>query len=320
VGVILKDKISVIVPVYNVENFIRKCIDSILNQTFTNLEIILVNDGSTDNSGKICEEYAKKDKRIIVIQQKNRGQSAARNAGLDIATGDYIGFVDSDDYIASNMYEILYNSLIENNCDLSIGRLQRSDCEEIIDNKTIKMSKYEALERSVISHVIDVEAYTRLYKRYIFNDLRFEIGKIYEDYLILSDVLLKAENIVYNGKAIYYYTIRTGSTTHPETIKVNEDILDATLKTLMAIKRENKLKPDIVWGGLRRGKDMLNYCSKNLMENKNRDFVKKSRVLYKSYYFYILGSTLLSFKEKVSITLFCYFYPLFKLIVNRGLS
>ena len=105
-------KISVIVPIYNVEKYLEKCLESIINQTFINLEIILINDGSTDFSGSICEKYKNKDNRIILIHKKNEGLSAARNKGLSIATGDYISFVDSDDFLDLNMYEILYKKML----------------------------------------------------------------------------------------------------------------------------------------------------------------------------------------------------------------
>ena len=114
------DLISIIVPVYKVEKYIDECIKSIINQTYTNLEIILIDDGSPDNCGKICDEYAKNDKRIKVIHQKNMGQSVARNVGLEYAKGDYIGFVDSDDYIKNNMFEVLHNNLVSYNADISI--------------------------------------------------------------------------------------------------------------------------------------------------------------------------------------------------------
>ena len=107
----MKELISIIVPIYNVEKYIHKCIESIINQTYKNLEIILVDDGSPDNCGNICEEYAKNDSRIKVIHKENNGLSSARNAGLEICKGDYIGFVDSDDYIELNMYEVLINAL-----------------------------------------------------------------------------------------------------------------------------------------------------------------------------------------------------------------
>ena len=105
------EKISIIIPVYNVEKYLKTCLDSVINQTYQNLEIILVNDGSTDNSGKICEEYKRTNSRIILIHKKNEGLSAARNTGLGIATGEYISFLDSDDYISNDMLETLYNSL-----------------------------------------------------------------------------------------------------------------------------------------------------------------------------------------------------------------
>ena len=111
-------KISVIVPVYNVEKYLTKCVDSIMNQTYKDLEIILVDDGSTDNSGKICDEYVKKDKRFKVIHKKNGGLSDARNVGIKNSTGEYLSFIDSDDYIDNDMIECLYNACIKNNADI----------------------------------------------------------------------------------------------------------------------------------------------------------------------------------------------------------
>jgi len=125
----MNPKISIIVPVYKVEQYIHKCIDSILNQTLNDFELILVNDGSPDQCGQICDEYAKCDSRIKVIHKENGGQASARNMGLDIATGEYIGFVDSDDWIEPDMYEILYNECIINECEII-------SCSSIIHCKT----------------------------------------------------------------------------------------------------------------------------------------------------------------------------------------
>ncbi len=113
-------EISIIVPVYKVEPYLRKCVDSILAQTFTDFEVILVDDGSPDNSGKICDEYASKDSRVRVIHKENGGLSSARNAGIDVARGKYLGFVDSDDYIEKDMYELLYDNIVKEQADLSI--------------------------------------------------------------------------------------------------------------------------------------------------------------------------------------------------------
>ena len=128
-------EISIIVPVYNVEKYLEKCIKSILNQTFTDFELILVNDGSTDKSGVICDNYKNIDDRIIVIHKKNEGLSSARNSGLDIAKGRYIGFVDSDDYINNDMYHKLYEALIKNNSDISICKFVK-----VYDDSEMKFS------------------------------------------------------------------------------------------------------------------------------------------------------------------------------------
>ena len=127
--------ISIIVPIYNVEKYLKKCIDSIINQTYKNLEIILVDDGSPDNCGKICDEYAKKDNRIKVIHKENGGVSSARNVGVENATGEYIGFVDSDDYIEKDMYEVLINNLKKENADISIISNYEVYKNKIIENK-----------------------------------------------------------------------------------------------------------------------------------------------------------------------------------------
>ena len=112
--------ISIIVAIYNVDQYLEQCIDSIINQSYKNLEIILVNDGSTDNSKNICDYYSEIDKRIKVVHKKNGGVSSARNTGIDIATGDYIAFVDSDDYLELNMYETMINNLEQNQCDMGV--------------------------------------------------------------------------------------------------------------------------------------------------------------------------------------------------------
>ena len=177
--------ISVIVPIYKVEKYLHKCIDSILAQTYTNLEIILVDDGSPDNCGKICDEYAAKDSRIKVIHQPNGGLSAARNAGLDIATGDYIGFVDSDDYIAPDMYEKLYNALVKNDADMAICDYQRFGNELPYDEMSLTtevITGLQAMEKqNTVINCSFVVAWSKLYKSFIFSNVRFPVGKINED-------------------------------------------------------------------------------------------------------------------------------------------
>ena len=130
--------VSIIVPVYNVEKYLERCLDSLINQTLKDIEIILVDDGSTDDSGNICDKYAKKDKRIKVIHKENGGLSDARNIGLSIANGRYLQFVDSDDFIHKQMIEILYNTIINNNADISI-----CDFDKVYENTKIKYNTKE---------------------------------------------------------------------------------------------------------------------------------------------------------------------------------
>ncbi|MBQ7578276.1 MAG: glycosyltransferase [Synergistaceae bacterium] len=207
--------ISVIVPVYNVEKYLNKCIDSIVKQTYTNLEIILVDDGSPDNCPAMCDEWANKDSRIKVIHKENGRETRARNAGLNIMTGTLVGFIDSDDYILPEMYENLYNALIENDADLSIcsySRVDENDNPIPRKNKmkeSIKVvSRNEALS-SFITSPFAAEygvLWTKLYKSEIFNGLRFPT-QIYrhEDTATIHRIIGACNKIVLLNQVLYVY-------------------------------------------------------------------------------------------------------------------
>ena len=243
--------ISVIVPVYNVEKYLRRCIDSILAQTYTNLEIILVDDGSPDNCPAICDEYAEKDSRIKVIHQQNGGLSAARNAGLDIATGDYIGFVDSDDYISFEMYEKLLNILMESNSDLSICGMayydENSKCIDqecpLTDRTFSNLEIYGELQKEL--YWFYVNACPKLYKRFIFEDIRFPIGKLYEDNCIVHYIFQKCNSIVTTSNKWYCFTVRNGSITHSGFSIKSLDDIDAFIDRI-EFYNKNKMKGYIV--------------------------------------------------------------------------
>ena len=191
----MEELVSVIVPIYKVEPYLKKCVDSIRNQTYKNLEIILVDDGSPDECPKMCDDFAKEDNRIKVIHRKNGGLSAARNSGLEIATGKYIGFVDSDDYIHSKMYEILVGRLEEKSADLAVCRVQ--DVFEIgeeealsTEEKVETMTNVEALKSIYGNWGTDmVVAWNKLYKRELFEELRYNEGKVHEDEFMIHKVL-----------------------------------------------------------------------------------------------------------------------------------
>ena len=211
--------ISVIVPVYNVAEYLPECVDSIINQTYKNLEIILVDDGSTDACPDICDEYAKRDSRIRVIHKKNGGLSDARNVGLDICTGEWIGFVDSDDYIAHDMYEKLYASAVEVQADVSV-------CQSIKDkNGTLLYSNYQRgteilyskedmINRMFCGGVQTIAVYLKLYRKNVFLDLRFPVGKTNEDAFIILSIIDNTDKMVIIPDALYYYRLRIGSITN----------------------------------------------------------------------------------------------------------
>ncbi|WP_456277307.1 glycosyltransferase [Bacillus sp. AK128] len=211
----MKPKISIIVPVYKVEPYLEKCIESILSQTFRNFELILINDGSPDNCGNICDGYSKKDSRIKVIHKQNGGLSSARNAGLEIAQGDYIGFVDSDDWIEPEMYELLLNLCEENNCEIS-------SCSSIIhySDKTIVNGGHtkQIYNRNVAMRIMlegdlyDEVVWTKIFKRNVIGDIRFTEGIVYEDTDFTYRVIHNSSSVGCIGKPMYHYIKRENST------------------------------------------------------------------------------------------------------------
>lgn len=211
-------KISIIVPVYNIEKYIVRCIESILNQTYRNLEIILVDDGSTDSSGSICDEYAKKDDRIVVIHKVNGGLSDARNAGLKVVTGDYIGYVDGDDWIDSTMYEDMLSVMEAKDIKLSICRYKKVFTGETIDNSSGEVCIFDVatvLDIHINEHpqyVIHNSVWSRLFKREIVEGIEFPKGQNSEDIVYSTKALLKCDKVAYFDRAYYNYVCdRDGS-------------------------------------------------------------------------------------------------------------
>lgn len=206
--------ISVIVPIYKVENYLHRCVDSILNQTYTNLEIILVDDGSPDNCGRICDEYAEKDSRVVVIHRENGGLSAARNSGLDICKGDYIGFVDSDDCIHPEMYQLLYEDIKHYGtklafCQPNMCKNQNINAIEVFYNSKC-YDAYSILNRCMIENIW-WSACTKIYSHSLFDNIRFPEGKTNEDYPVTIRIYDKCDRIAVNYNKLYNYCLRQGS-------------------------------------------------------------------------------------------------------------
>lgn len=210
-----KPLLSIIVPVYKVENYLQKCIDSILAQTFTDFELILVDDGSPDNCPALCDAAAAKDARIRVLHQKNGGLSAARNAGLDVARGEWIGFVDSDDYIAPEMYETLYKAVQSTGADLAL-----CDYVKVDETGALCTQTHVAVpQKSLTGRELLQKAYwttvqiacNKLYHRTIFAQLRYPVGKLNEDFFVIPEICLNTQKAVVVPDVLYYYVQRGDS-------------------------------------------------------------------------------------------------------------
>ncbi len=257
--------ISVIIPVYKVEKYLEECVKSVINQTYKNLEIILVDDGSPDSCPILCDEWAKRDSRIVVIHKENGGLSSARNAGVAIAKGEYIGFVDSDDFVALDMYEKMYNAILKSNAELCICGMKwinedGSVYEKISPSPIIDevLTKEEAFYKLFgLSYSYYVTSVNRLYKKNIFEKVVFPAGKLYEDEFTAHHFFEECESIVCIKDELYFYVQHQGSITHSAyTIKKMEAV-DSSYDRYMFFKEKKdkekmKLSARQIYGNLLR--------------------------------------------------------------------
>lgn len=241
--------ISVIVPVYNIEKFVERCIKSIIGQTYYNLEIILVDDGSKDLSGKICDIWKAKDPRIKVIHKKNGGLSDARNAGIEVANGRYCVFVDGDDEIHVEMIQRLYNILITTNAEISVCRIERIESNRRFITrafdatcKYVEFDSVEAVEELFLDKM-DCSACPKLYNKSLFEKIRFPKGKTNEDFAVMYKIFALAKKIVYIPDPLYFYFQREGSIT---TTEFNIRQFDKYENCIEMINYINKNMPQVI--------------------------------------------------------------------------
>lgn len=238
--------ISVIVPVYNVEKYLDKCINSLINQSYKKLEIILIDDGSTDNCGKICDEYALKDNRIKVIHKENEGLSAARNLGIAISKGDYIIFIDSDDWVDKEILLKLLKLIKKYNSDIAVcDYLLAYDENEYIEKGEIYEKIFSNIDAfkdlySRTGGVIKSISCCKLYKRELFKDIVFPVRKIHEDEFVTYKLLYKANIISYTNEKLYYYRQRENSIMNSKADERRLDAIQAFEERLIFIKNNIK--------------------------------------------------------------------------------
>jgi glycosyltransferase involved in cell wall biosynthesis len=312
--------ISVVVPVYNVAYYLPKCIDSLLEQTYSNLEIILVNDGSTDESPQICLKYEKKDQRIKIINKSNGGLSEARNFGIDRATGTYLAFVDSDDHVHKNMFSILMTTILKHGADIAIcghyieenGKLQPNR----YDNTTIRYSREEALEAILMDKEINSFAWDKLYRSSLFSAIRYPLGRIFEDTATTYKVFDLANSVVRVNQALYYYLKRDDSITKTKSLKKYYDnFLGFYERFEFVNEKMPHLKPNARFLALQQGINFIdNYAVSNAKETQKKyysDTLTKLKGLLKGYDWSTHGSKaifwkikLISFSGKAYISLY----------------
>lgn len=306
--------ISIIVPVYNIEEYLPRCIESILAQTYSNLELILVDDGSVDKSGEICDSYAEKDARVRVLHKENGGSSSARNAGILLAKGQYIGFVDSDDYIEANMYQKMMDAIALTGCNIvqvardeidDKGKLMQAICEMPKD-----MICYSAKEfmKELLLHIGDCSFCTKLLNRDLFSDRKFPEGVLNEDFHLLVKMLATGEDVVslpYLGYHVFY---RIGSNTRKKDkndfSRVYGDNVDnADMVFTLVLDKFPELTRIAVRFGLYQRMDYLLHIPISMMEKKNvqyREICKYVRKHWKD----TVSSGYLTGKDKLYLTLF----------------
>lgn len=238
----MKPKISVIVPVYNVQNYLRECLEHLINQTYRNIEIILVDDGSTDQSGNICDEYQEMDNRIHVIHKTNGGLSDARNTGIEYASGDYIGFIDSDDYPDLDMYETLYGMIEKYKAAIAICGCYRSKKNKVLDRSDTLLTKEAVYYEMAGGGRIESHAVDKLYSRELFCGVRYPVGKTYEDIYTTYKVIDKVKEAAYTPAQLYYYRDNEFSITNQSFKESDMNLVYASIQFKQFLQKEY---PDI---------------------------------------------------------------------------
>lgn len=239
--------ISIVVPVYNVEDYLEACVKSITNQQFKNIEVLLIDDGSTDRSGEICEEFSKIDSRIKVIHKENGGLSDARNCGLSACSGEFVTFIDSDDTVDKDYLTYLYNLVDKYQAEMSICTHRTIlSTERVVDKNKVYnkvLTSTECMEKILYDKELDISAWAKLYKIDLFNKIKFPVGKLFEDAFTTYKLVMASNRIGVGGESKYTYMVREGSIVTSKFTKSKMDLIDACVEMENILgKKRPKLK------------------------------------------------------------------------------
>lgn len=319
--------VSIVVPIYNVEKMLRRCIESILLQTYDNTEVILVDDGSTDNSGKIADEYKRTNSKINVIHKENGGLSDARNEGIKVAQGEYICFIDSDDFIHKRYVEILLNACEEKSCDIAVCdyisvddiQAEKIDTgEEVRENSISVYNSIDMLHRLYNeTYASTVVAWNKLYKRSIFENIVYPVGKIHEDEATTYKLLYKADKVAVLDSKLYFYYQNMDSITRKKYNIKRLDILTA-VEERREFYKENGLEELFFEDSYKYlDKILRNYCQifeNNEIDNK-KDILKELKYKYRNAYRECKKAPW-SFKRRIKLVILGAFPSMYRLMLK----
>lgn len=300
--------VSVIIPVYNVEKYLRRCLDSVINQTYKNLEIVVVDDGSTDGSGEICDEYAKKDKRIKVIHKENGGLSDARNVGIRKSIGDYVTFIDSDDAVLHSHIETFISMIKKYNVEIAVSGIETITSRSFDDNTISsgnvarKMDTMEALKLLLSDEHFSVSANNKIYRRNLFENFKYPSGKLYEDNGSTYKLIMECDELAYNSNITYLYHVRKDSITSNEFDQKKLDYIVLTDKACSEIiRRYPNLKEECMNRRLVARFSVLRQMLDSNLDEKHKK--ERDRIIreIKRYSWVALKSKKVSLRNKCSI-------------------
>lgn len=299
--------ISLVIPVYNVEKYLDKCVQSVLAQTYDNFEVILVDDGSTDSSGKMCDEYAKKDSRVIVYHKSNGGLSDARNFGVERCNADLVSFIDSDDYVAEDYLEYLWYLMKKYDADIACANRRvvyenkKKDDKRVAEDKIIEtvIDSTEAIKLSCYEPDIFVSAWNKLYKIDIIKSYPYPVGKLYEDLSTTYKLFDMADRIAFSNKCLYYYLQRNSSIMHKRFSRKHFDIITAALEQHSFVCEKYPEISKIT--GSRCASTVISLMSRfDIFDEENsKDIFKDLRNYFKPYFWVTITDKKRSVKYKI---------------------
>lgn len=320
--------ISVVIPVYKTEKYLYQCVDSVLNQTYQNLEIILIDDGSPDNCGSICDTYKEKDSRVLVIHKENGGQSSARNAAIKIVTGEYISFVDSDDYIDSDMIMNLYLSLVKTKSQIAICGFTKHYQEGRIEldnsfNEEKVFHGDEILNVFLSDELIGSQPCNKLFARYLFEGVVFPIGRVYEDIAVMHIVFSKADTIVCLPSEMYNYIIHEESTSFQMNSRWAFGLFRAfadRYEFMLSICLERNIKTTVMNLILSKacGFSIAGFNYWNATKETDSKYINNAVAFLRTHIAKILVNPIVTNKRKLKALIICLFPGLFIKLTKKG--